>query len=180
MIDPAHAQAAVPGAEGAGGLPQFDVSNWPGQIVWVLVIFAVLYVLFARVFVPRIADTIGEREDTIAGDIGDARRLRDAAKADMDAAAAEMAQARARAHKVAAEAAAEAKAVAVARQAQEEARLAATLASAEARIAEARAEAMGHVHAIAVETAQAMIAKLTGAHAPIEEIERALDTAALG
>ena len=63
MIDPAHAQAAAPAAEGAGGLPQFDISMWPGQIVWALVIFAVLYFLFARVFVPRIADTIGDRED---------------------------------------------------------------------------------------------------------------------
>jgi len=177
MIDPAHAQAAAPGAEGAGGLPQFDISMWPGQIVWALVIFAVLYVLFARVFVPRIADTIGDREDKIAGDIGDARRLRDAAKADMDAAAAEMAQARAKAHKVASEAAAEAKALAAARQAEEEARLAQVLSAAEARIAGARAEAMGHVRGIAVDAAQAMVARLTGAEARPDEVERALDAA---
>lgn len=177
MIDPAHAQAAAPGAEGAGGLPQFDISMWPGQIVWVLAIFAVLYVLFARVFVPRIADTIGEREDKIAGDIGDARKLRDAARADMDAAAAEMAQARAQAQRVAAEAAAEAKSLAAARQAEEEARLAQLLSAAEARIAEARAQAMGHVRGIAVETAQAMVARLTGAEAGRDEVERALGTA---
>jgi F-type H+-transporting ATPase subunit b len=179
MIDPAHAQTLVPGAppgaEGAGGLPQFDIAMWPGQIVWVLVVFGILYVLFARVFVPRIADTIGEREDKIAGDIGDARRLRDAARADMDAAAAEMVQARARAQKVAAEAAAEAKAVSAAREAQEEARLAETLAAAEARIAEARASAMVHVRSIAVETAQAIIGRLTGTEAAPEEIQRALD-----
>jgi F-type H+-transporting ATPase subunit b len=178
MMDPSHVQTAAPAAASAGGLPQFDIALWPGQIIWVLAIFALLYVLFARVFVPRIADTIGRREDTIAGDLQDARRLRDAARADMDAAASEMAAARARAQRVAAEAAAEAKALAAARHAEEEARLAQTLASAEARIAEARADAMTHVRTIAVDTAQAMIGKLTGQEASLEDIGRALDAAA--
>jgi F-type H+-transporting ATPase subunit b len=177
-MDPSHVQAAAPATAGGSGLPQFDIALWPGQIVWVLAIFAVLYILFAKVFVPRIADTIGRREDKIAGDIGDARRLRDAARADMEAAAAEMGQARARAHKVAAEAAAEAKALAANQHAQEEARLGQTLAAADARIAEAKAEAMTHVRAIAVDTAQAMIAKLTGRDAGPDEIERALDAGA--
>ena len=30
----------------AGGLPQFDLTQWPGQIVWALVVFFVLYLLF--------------------------------------------------------------------------------------------------------------------------------------
>jgi F-type H+-transporting ATPase subunit b len=164
-------------AAGGGGLPQFDISQWPGQIFWLLVIFAMLYVLFARVFVPRVANTINEREDKISGDIGDARRLRDAARADLEAAAGELAVARARAQKLALDAQSEAKAAAAERQAIEEARLAETLSAAEARIAAARAEAMGHVRTIAIETAQAMIARLTGAEATSDEVERALDSA---
>ena len=107
MAEPVTAAAAS-----GGGLPQLDVAQWPGQIVWMLIIFTVLYVLFAKVFVPRVGGTIDEREDKIAGDIGAARKLRDAAQADADAAAGEMTQARARAQKLALDAQGEAKAAA--------------------------------------------------------------------
>ena len=69
----AAAQAAA--EQSSGGLPQFDLAQWPGQMVWMLVIFAVLFVLFRYVFVPKIGGTIAAREDKIGGDIGQARRL---------------------------------------------------------------------------------------------------------
>lgn len=166
------------GGASQGGLPQFDLAQWPGQIFWVLVIFLTLYLLFSRVFVPRVAGTIDAREDKISGDIGEARRVRDAARADLEAAAGEMAAARARAQKVAADAQAEAKAASTARQAQEEAKLSEVVAAAEARIAVARSEAMTHVRAIAVDTAQAMIARLSGLPVDAAEVERAVDTVA--
>jgi F-type H+-transporting ATPase subunit b len=176
MADPATAAAAAASAAekgGSGGLPQFDISQWPGQMVWVLIIFAVLYVLFSRVFVPAVGGTIDKREDKISGDIGDARRARDAAKVELDAAAGELAVARTRAQKLALDAQSEAKATAAARQAEEEAKLAETLAAAESRIAAARGEAMTHVRGIAVETAQAIITRLTGVGAEAAEVERA-------
>jgi F-type H+-transporting ATPase subunit b len=177
MADPATAAAAAASAAekgGSGGLPQFDVTQWPGQMVWVLIIFAVLYVLFSRVFVPAVGGTIDVREDKISGDIGDARRARDAARAELEAAAGELAAARAKAQKLALDAQSEAKATAAARQAQEDAKLAQTLAAAEARIAEARGEAMRHVRTIAIETAQAIVDRLTGVGAESAEVERAL------
>ena len=178
MADPATAATAVAGSAaatgGSGGLPQFDVTQWPGQMVWILFIFGVLYLLFSRVFVPAVGGTISSREDKIAGDIGDARRARDAANAEVAAAAGELEAARAKAQRVAAEAQAQAKAAAAERQAQEEAKLAETLAAADARIAAARTEAMTHVREIAVDTAQAMIARLSGVQADRAEVERAL------
>ena len=87
MVDPRTgvvAPASPPAA--AGGLPQFDPAQWPGQIVWVLVVFAILYILFARVFVPRLGGAIAEREARIAADIAEARRLK--AEAETQAAAA--------------------------------------------------------------------------------------------
>jgi F-type H+-transporting ATPase subunit b len=165
----------APPAEAAHhGLPQFDLAQWPGQIIWALIIFGILYVLFAKVFVPWVGGTIDAREDKIAGDIGDARRLRDEAQAQAAAAAEEMNQARAGAHKVAADAKAAAKAAAVARQTEEDAKLAEVVGAAEARIAAARAEAMSHVRAIAADTAHAMIERLTGAPASPTEVEHAL------
>ena len=168
--------ATQPSAE-SGGLPQFDFSWWGGEIVWMLVIFGILYLLFARVFVPRVGGAIAAREDKIGGDIGAARRLRDEAEAQSQAAAEELGQARARAQKLAADAKAAAGAETHQAQAAEEARLAQVLAEAEARIATARAEAMTHVRQIAAEAAEAIVERLTGEKAGAAEIERALANA---
>jgi F-type H+-transporting ATPase subunit b len=178
MADATTAGADAAAASGGGGLPQFQMAPWPGEIVWALLIFGLLYLLISKVYLPRVSDTIDAREDKIAGDIGEATRARDAARADLEAAAGELAEARTRAHKVAVDAQEAAKAAAAAGRAEEEARLAQTLAAAEARIAADRAEAMGHVRGIALETAQAMIARLTGLEASAAEVERAIPAAA--
>ena len=177
MADPATAAAAAGAAAdkgGAGGLPQFDVSQWPGQMVWILIVFAVLFVLFNWIFVPAVGGTIDAREDKIAGDIGQARKLKEQAEAQAAEADAEMAQARGRAQKLAAEAKARVQAEAASRQAVEEARLAATLAEAEAAIRASREQAMGHVQEIAADTAKAIVEKLTGQPASAQDVARAL------
>ncbi len=171
--------AAAQGAEQAsGGLPQFDLSQWPGEMVWMAVIFGLLLFVFTRVFTPRIGGAIAAREDKISGDIGSARRLRDEAEAQSKAAAEELGQARARAAKVAADAKAAAAAEAAARQAEEEARLGKVLADAEARIGAARADAMSQVRGIAADAASAMVEKLTGRGASTAEVEQALTSVA--
>ncbi len=161
----------------AGGLPQFDLAQWPGQIVWALGVFLALYLLFAFVFVPRVSGAIETREDKISGDFGNARKLRDEAQAQADAAASEVDEARARAHRVAGEARAAAKAESDARQSEEGAKLAVRLAEAEQRIGVARGEAMGHVRAIAAQAAEAMVERLTGAAPTGAELEHALGEA---
>jgi F-type H+-transporting ATPase subunit b len=158
----------------ASGLPQFDLGQWPGQMLWMLIIFGILVLLFTFVFTPRVGGTIADREDKISGDIGQARRLRDEAEAQSKAAADELAEARARAQRLAADAKAAVAAEAAKRQAEEEARLGEVMAAAEARIGVARNEAMGHVRGIAAETAQAIVARLTGQGADAAEVERAL------
>jgi F-type H+-transporting ATPase subunit b len=169
------ADAALRAAEhGTSGLPQFDIGQWPGQMVWMLIIFGILLLLFTFVFTPRVGGTIAEREDKIGGDIGEARRLRDEAEAQSKAAADELAEARARAQRLAADAKSAVANDAAKRQAEEEARLGQVLAEAEARIGAARTEAMTQVRGIAVETAQAIVEKLTGAAATLAEVEQAL------
>jgi F-type H+-transporting ATPase subunit b len=168
----AHAQAAGEHAS-SGGLPQFDFAWWPGQIVWFLIIFVAM-LLFVRFFAaPRLGGTIEARDAKIAGDIAEARRMKDEADAEAAAATAEAAQARAAAQKVAAEARAKAQAEISARLAEEEAKLAASGAQAEARIAKARDAAMVNVGAIAAETAQAIVQKLTGRSATAAELAAA-------
>lgn len=174
LVTAAAAAAAGAADPGSGGLPQFDLAKWPGQMVWMLIVFAVMLFLFAKVFVPRVGGTIAEREDRIAGDVGDARRLKEQADEQAKAAAAEMAQARGAAQRLAQDAKAKAHADAAAKEALEEARLAETFAKAEARIGEAREQAMSHVRDIASETAQAIVAHLTGREADGDEVKAAL------
>ena len=169
----AHEGAAAAGEHAKGGLPQFDLAQWPGQIAWFLIVFVTL-LLFVRFFAaPKVGGTIEAREGKISGDIAEARRLKDEADAQAQAASAEAAQARAAAQKVGAEARAKAQAEIAARLAEEEAKLAATGAQAEARIAKAREAAMTNVAGIAADTAQAIVQKLTGKSATAAELAAA-------
>jgi F-type H+-transporting ATPase subunit b len=171
LLTAAAAAAAEPAA---GGLPQFDLARWPGQMVWMLLIFGVMLFLFAKVFVPRVGGTISDREDRIAGDIGDARRLKEQADQQAASAAAEMVAARSVAHKLAIDAKARAAADTAAQEALEDARLNEVLAKADARIGAARDQAMTHVRGIASDTAQAIVAHLTGREASADEVKSAL------
>lgn len=167
-----HATTAPP-PQSAGGLPQFDLAQWPGQMIWILAIFVVMFTLLSRVFLPRVADTIAAREDRIAGDIGDARRLKDQADAEARAAAEETAQARARAQRLALDAKVRAQSEAAAEDAREQARLAETLAGADRRIAAARDDAMSHVREIALQAASDMVIKLTGVAPTVAQLTAA-------
>ena len=171
-----HATTEAAGGHegGAGGLPQFDPAWWPGQIVWLLIIFVFLYVMMKRVFLPRVGGTIAKRNEQIAGDIAAARELKAQAEAQAEEAAAETAQARAQSRRVAEEAKARARAEAQERQAVEEARRAETMATAEAGIRAARETAMANVRTVAADTAAAIVEKLSGAPATSAEVDRAL------
>jgi F-type H+-transporting ATPase subunit b len=166
-------EGTAPAKAEAAGLPQFDLQWWPGQIVWFLIMFAVV-VAFVRLFAaPRVGGTIEAREAKISGDIADARRLKDEAEAAAAAAAAETAQARAASQRLAAEARSKAQAEVSARLAEEEAKLAAKGAEAEARIGKARDAAMTNVASIARDAAGAIVAKLTGRAATAAELTAA-------
>ncbi|MBW8814923.1 MAG: hypothetical protein JF588_16000 [Caulobacterales bacterium] len=169
----AETQAGTAAEGASGGLPQFDFHWWPGQIAWFLIIFFGVMAFMRFFAVPKVGGTIEAREGKIAGDIADARRMKDEADAQAQAAAVEAAKARAGAQKVAAEARAKAQAEIAARLAQEEAKLAATGAEAEARIAKAREAAMANVAGIAADTAQAIVTKLTGKTASAAELSAA-------
>jgi F-type H+-transporting ATPase subunit b len=169
----AHATTEAAGGH-EGGLPQLQFQHWPGQIVWLLVIFAVLYVLLSRLFLPRVGGAMEARDAKISGDMAEARSLRDQADAEARAAEAEMNDARAKANRTAAEAKARSAAEAAERQAAQEAELNEKLTAAETRIRASRDKAMGQVRGIAADTAAAIAEKLTGVPASKVEIDKAL------
>ncbi|MGC1305164.1 MAG: hypothetical protein WA840_22580 [Caulobacteraceae bacterium] len=158
-------------------MPQFDTSNWPGQIFWLLITFAVVYAALSRVFIPRMRHGIDARRERIGADMAEARRLRDEAEAQAEIARAQMAQARAEAQRTSADAKAKAANEAAKRQAALQAELDAKLSEAEHRIRASRDQAMGQVRGIAVDTAAVIAEKLAGLSVSPAEAERAAELA---
>ena len=156
-------------------MPQFNFATWPGQIIWLLIVFAVLYGVLSRVFIPRVRTTLETRQGTISSDMAEARRLRDEAQAQSEGVDAQMGEARVKAQRTAAEAKAKAAVEASSRQAALEAELSGKLASAETRIRGSRDRAMGEVRGIATDTAAALTQKLSGQAASESELGRAYE-----
>lgn len=183
MADP-HEPAAAPSADGAqastaaehgsgGGVPQFEFQHWGGQIAYLLVLFAILYVLVSRVFAPRMRKVIDERAGAISGALEAAKQVQAEAQDQARVAQAEVADARAQSQRVAAEARAKAIAEAAERSAVAETEVAGKIAEAEVRIAAMRDRAMAEVGTIVTETTRAIVEKLTGQAATAAEVKAA-------
>lgn len=71
--EPAHEEAS-------GGLPQMDVSRFPGQLFWLAITFILTYVLMKHVALPGVEKTIQTREARISSDIGGSKAKNEAAK----------------------------------------------------------------------------------------------------
>ncbi len=178
------ASVATPGPEGAheateaahgGGLPQFQFQHWGGQIAYLLILFAVLLVLISKVFAPRMRRVFDERRASIEGALASARSVQAQAASQAEAAKQALADARARAQKTALDAKAKATAESAARSAELEAELSVRQAAADARIREARDQAMTQLSGVAIDAAEAMVEKLTGAKASREAIANAVN-----
>ena len=148
-------------AQAAGaGLPQLDISTWPSQLFWLVVLFTAGYILMAKFVTPRIGSVLEERRAKLDEDLGkarsaseDAARIRAEYEADLDAA-------RSAAAETAKQAAAEASKQAEASDAKIAKKLAEKVAKAEAKLATARSEAMANLNNVAAEAALAAVAQL--------------------
>jgi len=148
-------------AQAAGaGLPQLDISTWPSQLFWLVVLFTAGYILMAKFVTPRIGSVLEERRAKLDEDLGkarspseDAARIRAEYEADLDAA-------RTAAAETAKQAAAKATKQAEASDAKIAKKLAEKVAKAEAKLATARSEAMANLNNVAAEAALAAVAQL--------------------
>lgn len=157
-----HASTEAAHGEGGGGLPQFEFQHWFGQIVYLIFLFAILYWLMAKVFVPRLRGVIDQRAATIADAVQTARQVQAEAAGQAAAAKAEVEAARASSRSTAAAAKARVTDAANARAAEEEAVVNARIAEAETAIGKTRDAAMTNVASIASDTAAAIVERLTG------------------
>ena len=61
---------------GSGGLPQFDLTTFPSQIFWLLIMFAFRYMFFAKKTLPEISSTLENRREQVKSDLEIAEKLR--------------------------------------------------------------------------------------------------------
>ena len=143
-------------------MPQFDPAVWSPQLVWLAISFVILYLLMARVALPRVAQVVEEREFRINESLRKAEALKEQAEDAVAAYEKMMADARAKAQEQIRSVRERTAEEAAERNAELTERLSAHIAEAEARIAEAREEAVTNVRDIAVGVAQAAVERLIG------------------
>lgn len=156
-------------------MPQFDPSTFASQIFWLAIVFTALYVLMARVALPRIAEVLEERSERIADDLERAESLKKEADAVIEQYEAALAKARGEASSVLAQAAQEIAEVSAKRQAEFSAELGRKTDEAEARIARAKDEAKSHVREIAVGVTSEITSKLIGVEPGEDEVAKSVD-----
>jgi F-type H+-transporting ATPase subunit b len=158
-------------------MPQFDFANplLRAQVVWGAIIFVALYFAASRVGLPAVASVLEARAATIGGDLEQARLARDRA----DRAEAELKEARrlafGEAQAALAAATQRAKEAADAKSAEVNARLDRQLAESRAQIEAAQATAMASLSGVATDTAEALVARLTGRRADPARVRAAVD-----
>lgn len=163
-------------------MPQISqiAATWASQLFWLLLTFGIVYFFIGRGMATKVQATVDLRDQTVADDLAAAEAARIAA---------DTAEETWRGHENAAREAAQkklAEARSVAAQATEQqltaagAELDAKLSEAEARIAAASQAAQGEIEAVAVEAAQDIVARVSGASVSAAEAQSAVKAALNG
>jgi F-type H+-transporting ATPase subunit b len=174
---------AIAAGAGAGpalaavGLPQLDVSTYAPQVIWLAISFALLYVLMARVALPRIGRVLEERRDRVSDNLEKAESLKAEAEGVAEAYEGALAEARAEAQTILRQAADQMAADADQRHARISERLETEIKAGEAHIAEARQQAVANIRQVVVEVAGAAAARLSGRKLDAKPLEAAVEAA---
>lgn len=174
MAQPTHATTEA--AHGAGGgFPPFKADTFPSQLLWFAICFIVLYLLVARVALPRIGAILADRRTKIDADFAEAARMKGAADAAVEAHEKARSDAHARAHALATEAREKLAAESEAHRKSVETELHQRLVEADQTIAASKAAAMANVRDIAVEAAGAIVTRLIGTVPEDRAVSMAVD-----
>lgn len=161
-------------------MPQFDATVFSTQIIWLVITFVAMYLLMARIVLPRISDVLEERDHKI----NDSLRKADLYKEDAEEAYAAyektMAEARAETQDIIRGVRERVAAEAAERNAALGEKLAAQTSEAEARIGKERTEAATRLADAAAEIATQAVERLSGLQVEKTAAEKAVAAASRG
>ena len=158
-------------------MPQFDPAFFAPQLFWLAITFLALYILMAKVALPKIGAVLDERQRKIDDNLDKAAQLKAEAEAAVAAYEKALAESRAHAHAVIKETSDRLAKHAEERNRELNAKLAEQIKAGEAKIAAAKDKAMASVRDVAVDIAGAAIARLIGSSADQSKVEVAVATA---
>lgn len=143
-------------------MPQLDPAVFSPQVIWLVITFAVLYLVMARSALPRVADMLDERANRIADDLRQSEELKDKSKALEAEYDKTHAEAKAEANRILRQAREKMLGEIDAKRVAAEGKLAAKIDAADAKIAAAKAEAMDDLEDMAMGACGAIVERLTG------------------
>lgn len=156
-------------------MPQLDPDTFAPQLIWLAITFIGLYLVMARVALPRIGNAIEQRRDRIANDLDQAQALKEATDRAIAAYEERMADARSRAHALAQETRQKMKDEVDAERARIDNELAAKVASAEERIAKVKGAALDEMQKAAGDLAADIVSRLIGTRVSGADAARAVE-----
>jgi F-type H+-transporting ATPase subunit b len=62
------------------GMPQLNPKYWASQAFWLVLIFTLLYLVLANLFIPKIKNNIDNRENKIKDNLDEAQKLKNLAE----------------------------------------------------------------------------------------------------
>lgn len=160
-------------------MPQLDIGTYLPQVVWLVITFAALFLVMARIVVPRIGGVLEARRRRIEDNLDRATELKKEAEAALAAYDKAIAEARTQAQAIVAEAKAALAAERATREAETARVLAARIDEAEGRIAAALATALASMRDVAVDVAATAVERLLGER-PTDDAVAAAVAAAIG
>ena len=143
-------------------MPQLKFQDFPPQLIWLALVFIGLYLLMSRWLVPSIGNVLDARSGRIAGDLAEAKRLKDETSQAISDYEKALSDARSKAGAMAQGERDRLKAEIDAERAKVESQLSGRIAHAEEQIKAAKDTAMGQVHGIAGDTVEALVQERLG------------------
>ena len=63
------------------GMPQLDPTYWASQTFWLILVFTVLYISISKFYLPKIKNSLDNRENKIKEDLEDANKFKELSEA---------------------------------------------------------------------------------------------------
>jgi len=152
----------VPDDYGNNTFSPFDMTYAVPHFFWLVISFALMFLILWKVILPRLSSTIEERNDRIADDLDQASAMKVEAEAAEAAYEKALADSKAKAHKIAAETRAKMDAELATEIDAAESGFAERAAKSEVQIREATDAALAKVEDVAIEATLGIVSKLGG------------------
>ncbi len=162
---------------GAGGLPQMDVRTFPSQLFWLAVSFALIYIVMAKISLPRVRETLDNRNARKDSHLDQAGQLSEEAEKVKKAYEKSLAEAQKKAADAMAAAARDASAKAAEEQSAFAEKARKRLAETDRNIAAAKTEALGSMTEIATGIASDIAQKVANMSVAEADAKRAVEAA---